>query len=89
MIIVLLLTLLSACVELLGKIGDNAEAGFSLYILGLPSTYLVDNIGAITTRWNWYVWYVICTILFVFNSFCIIAMIAVLLKMCFVRKSEK
>ena len=47
----------------------NPEAGFGLFILGLPTTLIVEDLGVIVQKIGYFGWLSVCTILFFINWF--------------------
>ena len=50
----------------------NPEAGFGLFILGLPTTLIVEDLGAIVKKIGFFGWLCVCAILFFINWFCVL-----------------
>ena len=50
----------------------NPEAGFDLFLLGLPTTLIVADLGAIVRKIGFVGWLSVCTILFFINWFCVL-----------------
>jgi len=47
----------------------NLEAGSGLFILGLPTTLIAEDVGAIVRKIGYFGWLCVCTILFFINWF--------------------
>lgn len=55
----------------------NPEAGFDLFLLGLPTTLIVADLGAIVRKIGFVGWLCVCTILFFINWFCVLTCIVI------------
>lgn len=56
-------------IELYSYYVGKSEAGFGLFILGLPTTLIVEDLGVIVQKIGYFGWLSVCTILFFINWF--------------------
>lgn len=59
-------------IELYSYYVGKSEAGFGLFILGLPTTLIVEDLGVIIQKIGFVGWLSVCTILFFINWFCVL-----------------
>ena len=59
-------------IELYSYYVGKSEAGFGLFILGLPTTLIVEDLGVIVQKIGFFGWLSVCTIFFFINWFCVL-----------------